>query len=749
MSFKTKLMMGAILIGCGPFHASISYAQDEPSSSGFDTIVVTATKKGEGESVQEVPLSVTAFDGDLIEKLQIRNVQDVSYSAPNIALDSSGTVKGLQNFSIRGLGTVSSVPGIDPTVGTFVDGIYLGTNFGVILDTFDLESIEVLRGPQGVLFGRNVTGGAVVTNTRKASHDNSAKIRVGIESGPQYSVAASVNGTIIEDVLAGKLVGFYKRDEGFFTNLFNGNNNFGGDETFMFRGAFNLTPAPGIDIDLRLETGSIQGDGIVNQNRVFAQGFNVNVNEEGSTDLTWNSATLEANIDTDFGDGVITTIAGYRETNNTSITEFDGRPMDIFGIAFRIDQSQWSAETRYSGSFFDGRWETTAGLYFFTQDIIYREERGITGLFLGPGGAFVPLAGGLGVRAEFGGDQGQNTYGVFSSNDFAVTNALTLNIGARYTFEEKDAQITAQALNIPGGAQPCEFLSNDPCSGVDFNEAEEFNNFSPRVGFQYKINDDTQVYGSWSRGFRSGGFNLRTTTPVATTDASAVDDEIQSAFEVGIKGDFFNDRVRTNIALYHSDVDGLQRAVTPVDGPSAGAQLIENTADVTLKGVEVEASVLVTDNFTWNGFFGIIDSEFDDILFDLNNDGVLNDADFDLELPLLAKYSAGTSIDYRYEFQNGELGLNATYGYRSRAASDDANTPTTFQNERHIINASLAYTSEDGKWTAAIYGKNLANELIFQTINIVNGITQSGNDGGAISTPQKGRVIGAEITVNF
>jgi len=743
MSYKAKLTAGTILAGVGLFFAPAIHAQE--NISGFDEVIVTATKKGKAENIQDVALSVTAFDGDLIEKTQLRTIQDVTYSAPNIALDSSGTVKGLQNFSIRGLGVTSSVPGLDPTVGTFVDGIYQGTNFGIILDTFDLESIEVLRGPQGLLFGRNVTGGAAVINTRKASHDFSAKVKVGIESGPQYTVAGSINGSIVEDVLAGKLVGYYKRDEGFFTNNFNGNDNFGGDETFMFRGAFNLTAAPNFDVDLRLETGSIQGDGAIIQNAAVADGFDVNINDEGLTDIIWNSATLEGNYDTEFGNGVITTILGWRETKNLTEAEIDGRPQDIFQADFRLDQSQWSAETRYAGSFFDDRWTTTAGLYYFTQDIIYREERFLTGIISGDLN-IVPVFGPAGVTSQFGGNQGQNTYGAFTSNDFAVTEALTLSAGVRYTFEDKDAQITAQSLAPPGSPQPCVFLSNDPCL-VDFNESEEFENFSPRLGFQYRVNDDTQFYGSWSRGFRAGGFNLRTTTPVASTDPSAVDDEIQSAFELGLKGDFFNDRVRTNIAVFQSDVNGLQRAITLPEGN--GIQLIENTADVTIQGVELETNFLVSDNFTVNGFFGYLDSDFDEILFDLSGDGVVDDADFDLELPLLAEISAGTSIDYRHALENGEIGLNASYSYRSEAESNDGNQPGTTQGERHIINASLAYTSEDGHWTASIYGKNLANEVRLQTINIFNNLTQAGNDGGTIQTPQKGRVVGAEITYNF
>jgi len=136
-------------------------------------------------------------------------------------------------------------------------------------------------------------------------------------------------------------------------------------------------------------------------------------------------------------------------------------------------------------------------------------------------------------------------------------------------------------------------------------------------------------------------------------------------------------------------------------------------------------------------------------LFDLSGDGVLDDADLELELPNLAEFSAGTSIDYRKDLGNGEIGLNASYSYRSPAETNDGNAPTTREGERHIINASLAYTTEDGHWTASIYGKNLANVVRLQTITIFNGLTQAGNDGGTIQTPQKGRVIGAEVTYNF
>jgi len=641
----------------------------------------------------------------------------------------------LQNFAIRGLGITSSVPGPDPTVGTFVDGVYLGTNLGVILDTFDLESIEVLRGPQGLLFGRNVTGGAVLVNTRAPSHDFSAKLKAGIESGPQYTVAGSITGSVIEDVLSAKLVGYYRNDEGYFTNLANGNDNFGGDETYLLRGAFNLSLAPELDFTLKLETGNTEGDGPANQNRLFASGHDVNIDNEGFTDLTWNSATLEGNWDVAFGDGVVTTVFGYRDVENTSESDIDSRNADSFNFGLFLDQFQYSAEARYSGSFFDDRWTSTAGVYFFTQDIIYRESRDLDAGFI----VGIP---GFRLTGDFGGNQIQNTYGIFSSNDFKVTDALTLTLGGRYTFEEKEVEITRFR---GAGPQPCVFGSTEPCTIIDFEDDEDWNNFSPKVGLQWDVNDDTQVYGSWSQGFRSGGYNLRISN--GSTDPTVVDEESQDAFEVGVKGDFFDDRLRANIAVFTQQIDGLQRTITNDDG----SQQIENTANVTIQGIEAEATYVVTDALAISGYIGLLDGDYNEILFDLTGDDVVNDDDLSLRLPLLADVSAGVSFDYTHDLENGELGLVASYGYRSDAESNDDNEEGTVQPERHIINASLAYTTEDGNWTAAIYGKNLADEVLNQTINSFPGFTApAGNaDGGSIQPVQKGRVIGAEVTYNF
>jgi len=706
------------------------HAQEEVAPDGglrLEEIIVTALKKGTGESVQDVPLSITAFDGDLLDKLQVRNIQGLSYSAPNTAIDSSGTVKGLANFSIRGLGSTSSVPTIDPTVGTFVDGVYLGTNYGVILDNFDLEGIELLRGPQGLLFGRNVTGGAVLVKTRRPSHEYSAKVKAGVETGLQTTVSGSVTGSLVEDKLSGKLVALYKDDQGYFTNIANGNDNFGGDETSVVRGALAYTPTENLEFLLRAETGRIDGDGPITQNPAFQDGsHDVNLSNEGLTDTDWEGVTLESNLQVGFGDGTITSILAYRAAETESITSVDARPTSIFDIGFYVDQDQFSAETRYTGTFNDGRWTATAGLYFFTQDIIYREFRDVV-----IAGAF----------SEFGGQQSTNTYGVFTSNDFALNDDLTLTLGARFTFEEKDVETTT---GNPGAAvQPCVFASTAPCTVTNFVDDDDWQNLSPKVGLQWQVSDSAQLYGSWSQGFRSGGYTLRINSPAISP--GPVDEEQQTAIELGFKGDWLDGRLRTNLALFSSEIEDVQRVITQSD-PNNNLAIIQtaaNTADATIEGIELEVQAIVSDSLFVSGFLGILDGEYDSIANDLTGDGVVDQADFDLRLPLLADLSWGLSANYTHQLPGGELGFLLSYSFRDDAESTDNNDPGTLQTERDIVDASISYTSE--RYTISLYGKNLADEVITQTLANFGGLTAPGN----FQTIRKGRLFGLEVTYNF
>ena len=210
---------------------------------------MTATKRGYAESVQNVAIAMTAFGEAQLDAKFVQNLQSLSYDVPNVQLDGVGTAPGYANFTIRGLGINSTIPSIDPTVGVFVDGMYLGINAGVVLDNFDLEGVEVLRGPQGLLFGRNVTGGAVVMRTTLPRFTFGANAKVSVETGLKKTVSGMVTGPLIDDVLAAKLAVYYSDDDGWFRNRFDGRS-FGKSRDLIIRPALSFKGGDDFRMDI-------------------------------------------------------------------------------------------------------------------------------------------------------------------------------------------------------------------------------------------------------------------------------------------------------------------------------------------------------------------------------------------------------------------------------------------------------------------------------------------------------------------
>jgi iron complex outermembrane receptor protein len=306
-------------------------AQQGAAGAMLEEIVTVARKRSEAEAVQDVPVAVTAFGAEQLDALFVTKLDDLSHMMPNVQLEAVGTFPGVQNFSIRGQGINSSIPSVDPTVGVFVDGIYLGTTFGVVLDTFDLESIEVLRGPQGLLFGRNVTGGAVLLRTRRPSEEFGFRVRVGGNDNSDYNVAAALEGSLVDGTLAGKIVGYYADDSGYFSNTnqaqpipapwpgatyFNPatGRDVGEMETWFVRPILTWTPSDRQEWTFIFESGKAEGDGAVwasvtEQRAGVLDEFVTTGDETGFTDITWTQGTLELNIH-DVGPGTLTNLLG-------------------------------------------------------------------------------------------------------------------------------------------------------------------------------------------------------------------------------------------------------------------------------------------------------------------------------------------------------------------------------------------------------------------------------------------------------
>ena len=684
----------------------------------LEEVFVTAQKRGP-QDVQDVPIAVSAFGPAQLEAKFITNIEDLSFSVPNASLGQVGTTPGVATFSIRGLGINSSQGGVDPTVGVFVDGIYLGSTYGVVLDTFDLAGVEVLRGPQGVLFGRNVTGGAVVMRTARPTGEFGAKVRTRITTSEDGGIAKNMAGSIegaLTDTLAVKASALWNDDDGWYKNQFN-DDDFGAEETKVIRPSMVWTPTDELSVAVLLEYGETTGDGGAYQNRgtaiqaVAQKDQEINIDYEGFTDIRWRQAIVEVNWD--IGNGTLTNIMGYRDVDHEGGVDIDGTPSTLFNAILDTEQDQFSNELRYATTIGDS-WDITGGLYYFTQNLAYYEKRD----------QFYN-----GTQPIFGGDMDHKTWGVFLNNDYHLNDAITLTAGARYTYEKKDVAITTAVAPIGCNIS----LQCTP----DQVEDEDWSNVTPKLGAQWLINDDVQAYVTWSKGFRSGGYNFRSTDPTFFAP-NAFDEEELDSYELGIKSTLLEGKLRVNAALFRTEIADIQRIILLPDGPSL-KQGIENAGDVTIDGLEIDFVALLSDNFSINGSLGLMDGEYDKVTFDLNADGVINSADKDLDLPLLAENNWSLGAAYDIAIGNaGGLTLRVDYSHRDEVAYSDSNE--TFLPEVDMVDASARYNLTENA-SISLYGKNLKNEAI------VNAASPTGF--GELGAVGKGRIYGLEFNYQF
>ena len=764
------------LLGTSMLALSATASAQSAGDVLFDEIVTTATKSADPETVQDVAVAVTAANAETLEALKVRTLEDLSLYAPNVVLSDIGTARGTANFSIRGLGINSSIPSIDPTVGVFIDGVYLGQNAGVVFDTFDLESVEILRGPQGVLFGRNTTGGAVLINTKNPTDEVEVNFRTAVESALKDSrgdaswfYMGSVTGPIIEDKLNFKIAGYYNDDNGYFFNPVaqdpeNRPGDLGQDvgkaNTTIVRGALDFLLGDQANLLVKGEWFASDGDGPVPTNRGFFErdSFDFGYDEVGNYDNEiW---TGSATFNVDVGPGTLTNIFGYRDYEGTTLGDIDATPAFLFHSSTELNQDQISNELRYAGTF--GRADVTVGGLYFQQDTAYTEVRDLPPLS--------PLT------FYGGGLQDHRVLSAFANVDFAVTDQLVVTAGLNYSDEEKDVGITyVRPRNQCSVANPTDAIAACPTDGINallaavtggaaqepngFTDEDSWSNLMPKVGVQYFPNDMTNLYATYSKGFRSGGYNFRITSvggfleQVANQGGQiAFDEEEVDAFEVGAKFTSDDRRIIVNAAAFYSDISDMQREVN-VSSPTSGvAQFILNTADAEILGGEIEGRFRATENIVLTGNLGLIDASYTEVLADLNGDGLVNDLDEDLDLPRVpeATYGFGVIADF------GPVSARANFQHRDRTAYTDSNFG--WVQAIDDLSANLAYNVSD-EISVSVFGKNLLDEVQ------VGGDTQlpfPGPLGNGVNAPfdqfpalstfsplKEGRVFGMELNIEF
>lgn len=691
MTNMTKILLAsgasaiALSMAGSPASAQTTQPVAAEQESQLDDIIVTSRKRAAGEVLQETPVAATAFGAQQLEEAGVEDLTDVGRLAPSVTFQPSSQ-RGVQNFAIRGMGVSGTTPSDEPAVGVFQDGVYWGSNYGALNDLFDMESVEILRGPQGTLFGRNVTGGAVNVRSGRPSFTPSGEFTAGAGSHGMMEASGVVTGPLIGDKLAGRMAVLARTLDGYFTRTQTGDD-YGTSDSFVIRPSLTFTPTDTFEITGLFEFYSDVGDPTVvrgiapctipacapslptREGYVTPRDFySVSPNEPGSSDVEVRLSVVEANWEI-FG-GVLTSVTGWRDVSTRVLTDFDGTPSAGFLQQIAQDQDQFSTELRFAAEM-NSFLSYTIGLYYFDQNFDFRERRSLNN-----------NATNIATRSNLAND----SFAVFADADFNLTDRLTVTAGVRYTEETK----TARAA--PFGRCSLDFIT---CTfSSEFDTSDE--NVSPRISVSYDIADNQLVYASATRGFRSGGFSLRGTVLIEPYQAEEV-----TAYELGYKGDLLNNRLRFNAAVYNNTYENLQRTVLGVSATQGVIQAVFNAAEATVQGVELETTVIVTDEFEINASYGYTDAQYDSFL------GVANPG----QRKFVRIPESTFAITGRYErtlANGGNIVARASAQYTGEYFYDD---PNLLRQEAYtLIDANIAYTTPSGAWTATLWGKNLTEE---------------------------------------
>lgn len=592
----------------------------------LEEIVVTAQKKA--ENLQDVPIAISAFSGDFIDDEGITTIDDMSDITPGLTV-SRFNIAQPQIF-IRGIGSTDDSAYGDQSVGIFIDEVYIGRAAGADLNLMDLERVEILRGPQGTLYGKNVVGGAINVVTAKPTHDFSAKVMVELGDYSREVVRASINGGLSDNV-AGKMGVSSTRRDGHSKSSLGGR--LSDEDNLSGYGQLMIDPGDNSSLLLAADYSRDRASG--NSRDSFGEQFvffpwfapgSPFAASPKSPDPFVNEKTVNGFQDRDVWGlsatynwqsslGEFISITAYRSSDLEFQEDFDGSDANMVINNVDEDANQFSQEFRLSNVSDDGRLSWLAGLYYYEEEVDRVDNndfRGNDTAAFGtpspvPGlswGQFLPALGqtGWGVASfNIFFDQYNETtsYAIFGQFDYQFTEALKLTVGGRYTVDSKDADIRGTGFDPTGG-----FLA----APYDVSVDETWNDFSPKVSLDYWVNDNAMLYASYSQGFKSGGFNGSASSRGVAE--RGFDQEEATQYEVGAKTRLLNNRLQLNLTGFLIDYTDLQ-----VFQLKDGAELvIDNAADAESKGIELEATAALTETVRLIANYAYLDAEYDDYI---------------------------------------------------------------------------------------------------------------------------------------
>ena len=774
--------------GSGAASASGADETDQSASqtAGLEEIVVVARKVS--ENLQDVPVSVTAFSGDSLEQQNATRVADIARLTPGLNIKAASSTATAININLRGQYQADILATLDPSVGVYVDGYYWARAYGLNTDLLDVASAQILKGPQGTLFGRNTTGGALLLQTKDPSFAGvSGHVSATYGRFDERNGTAVLNLPLVTDRVALRGAFSVTKRDGYVRNTVTGRDlgeldSYTGRAKLLVQATDNLSlllsgeiyktdsytrpyrlgyfsptglAATEAGIELYGAPTATEGTAFrTAQGAAFfasyvptAGGDTVRLNEDPRSIAKTQTYTGTLNLDTFFGG--VKFIGGYRKVTASASLDLDGSPIAIVRTLGQQDLEQYSGEFQITGKALDNKLDFVFGAFAFREDGVDKSESVNLP-------ALSTLGGRVLTRSINEGLVATDSLGLYGQANWHVTGNLSASAGLRYSVEDKGLESRNRVvIDATGALVSCSFVGANPAT-CGTRRKDDFSGLSYHFGLDYTLDDGTLLYVKTEKGFRSGGQNLRAATTVAFVPFKP---EIVRSYEAGVKAEFFDRRVRFNLAGYYSEVSDIQRTTLLVatlpGGTTSTSTIVGNAGKARIWGGEAELSAMLFDGFTVNGTLGLTKPKY----LEYASAGTDRRAERFEQVP---EWTFSLAATYTRDLDFGRLLLRADYSWQddtplasalnllalapnsTLGAIDPAYVAATTQPAGGVLNARASLGFADDRFELALFGRNLTNR---QEIN--NSLTFALPLGALAQQTREPRTFGVTGTWRF
>lgn len=694
-------------------------------------IIVTASRL-RSEAVQDTPVAVAVFSSEQLAALNTADIRGISATVPNLMVTTNGTLPGQALISIRGFNTLSGDISVEPGIVTYLDGVYQPLTWGNLSDLYDVDRLEVLRGPQGTLLGKNVAAGAILITRSRPTGEFGGKVKAEYGTANLVELNGLLNFPIIQDKLAGKIFASYRRRDDYVKNLDIPGGDAGGQKYGSIRAAILANPTDNLEWYLSADytrDRTAQGGprNLAGPTGIACSQYGYCALDAGRRNVTHinfldgNKSTrhsVTSNIDWSLGGVKVTAITGYQRFKLLSNADIDASPVDLlksFNVNVRlkgISQEVRLSSEEGGGLDLDGRLSWLVAGYYN-----HSTAENFQSLFS------------LGRNLTAHQRVERETKALFGFAEYEVIDGLSASFGARRSWDDVDHRF---ASNTPGLTPPPYVKRED----------RGFANTSFEGGLRYEIDPDKMVYARYAEGYRGGGFVGLPSTPA---NSRGFDSETSQSHEIGVKTQWWDRRLLLNVTLFRTKFDDLQRTTTLVGPNNTFIQSTSNAAAATSKGIEFEAVLKPADGFTLRANGGYLDIKY--TCFDsLTSTGQVLDLTA-TPFAYAPKYTGGANVEYRTDIPDGAFPFNsvtfrAAVNYLSKhIASNNVATLAARQPGYELVDGSINFESDAG-YNLSFYVRNATKQGYLNFATDIAGISTFAFDG-------LGRTWGVTVGVEF